>query len=92
MNSQQLGIFFISEELIRNNPEIVAEAFKDMQLVIVRAESKFINRELEYAGISPKFEETEKGMLIPNYLVHIFVNQAEEDGPKEYSHVEVTKI
>ena len=91
MNSQQLGKFFISEDLIRNNPEIVAEAFKDMQLVVVRAESQFIHRELEYAGISPKFEEIKKGMVVPTYFVNIIVNQAEGEDP-EYSHVEVTKI
>ncbi len=91
MNSQQLGKFFISEELIRNNPDIVAEAFKDMRLVVVRAESQFINRELQSAGISPHFKEIPRGMIIPSYLVHIFSNEAEGEGP-EYSHVEVTPL
>ena len=91
MNSQQLGKFFISEDLIRNNPEIVAEAFKDMQLVVVRAESQFTFRELEYAGISPMFEEISKGLLLPEYKIDISIKQPEGEKP-EYSHVEVTKL
>ena len=89
MNSQQLGKFFISEDLVRDNPEIVAEAFKDMQLVPVRTEMHFMHKELEYAGISPKFKEVKKGMLIPTYIISIIVNQAEDEEP-EYSHVEIT--
>ena len=92
MNSQQLGKFYISEELVRDNPEIVASAFKDLQLVPVRVEVLFAFKNIMYIGISPKFKEIEKGMIVPEYSVDIFVNQAEEDGPKEYSHVEVTKI
>lgn len=90
MNSQQLGKFFVPEDLIRNNPEIVAEAFKDMQFVPVRAEMHFIHNEIEYAGISPKFEETPKGMCVPNYCVDIFSTQDEGEELK-YSHVEVLK-
>lgn len=89
MNSQQLGEFFIPEDLIRNNPEIVAEAFKDMQFVAVRAEAIFIGKELEYAGISAKFEKIKKGTRIPRYRVDIFMNKAEGEEP-EYSHVEIT--
>ena len=89
MNSQQLGKFFISEELIRKNPEIVAGAFKDMQFVPVRAEMHFMHKELEYAGISPKFKEVKEGVLIPGYNVRIVIKQAEGQEP-EYSHVEIT--
>lgn len=89
MNSQQLGKFFVPEKLVRNNPEIVAEAFKEMRFVPVRAEIHFAHIELEYAGISPKFKEVKKGILIPNYHVNIVMNQAEGEEP-EYSHVEVT--
>ena len=91
MNSQQLGKFFLSEELVRNNPEIVAAAFHDMQFVAVRAESQFINRELKYHGISSKFKEIQKGMVVPSYMVHIFSAEAEGEKP-EYSHVEVTLL
>lgn len=91
MNSRQLGKFFVPEDLVRNNPEIVAKAFKDMQLVAVRAEVIFIAKEIEYAGISPKFEEIPKGMCVPNYCVDIFSTQDEGKEP-EYSHVEVTKL
>lgn len=91
MNSQQLGKFFISEELIRKNPELVAGAFKDMQLVPVRVEMHFMHKELEYAGISPKFKKVSKGEIVPSYLVHIFSTEAEGESP-EYSHVEVTPL
>ncbi len=91
MNSQQLGKFFIPEELVRNNPEIVAEAFRDMQFVPVRVEMHFMHKEIEYAGISPKFGTVAKGVLIPTYIISIIVNQAEGEEP-EYSHVEVDSI
>ena len=91
MNSQQLGKFFLSEDLIRKNPDIVAAAFKDMQFVAVRAESHFIHRELEYAGISPKFMAVGKGVIVPTYVVEINMNQAEGEEP-EYSHVEVSLL
>ena len=91
MNSQQLGKFFLNEELIRQNPEIVAAAFQEMQFVPVRVEMHFIHKELEYAGISPEFKEVSKGIPIPNYRVNIVMNQAEGE-EIEYSHVEVEKI
>ena len=91
MNSQQLGKFFLSEELVRNNPDLVDAAFRDMQFVPVRAEMHFMHEELEYAGISPKFAAVQKGVIIPTYLVHIFSNEAEGEDP-EYSHVKVNKI
>lgn len=91
MNSQQLGKFSLEEQLVKNNPDIATKVFRDMQFVPVRAESHFINREIEYAGISPMFEEVSKGTIVPRYLIHIFSNQAEGKEP-EYSHVEVTKL
>ena len=91
MNSQQLGKFSISEDLVRNNPEIVAEAFKAMRLVPVRVETHFYGKEIEYIGISEQFDKVEKGMKMPEYLVNIFSNQ-DEDGQEEYSHVEVTPL
>ena len=86
MNSQQLGKFSLEERLVRDNPDIAAKVFREMQFVPVRAESHFINREIEYAGISPMFEEVPTGSIVPRYLVHIFSTEA------EYSHVEVTKL
>ena len=91
MNSQQLGKFSISEDLVRNNPEIVAEAFKAMRLVPVRVETHFYGKEIEYIGISEQFDKVKKGMIVPPYLVHIFSNKS-KNGPEEYSHVEVTPL
>lgn len=91
MNSQQLGKFFINEELVRKNPEIVAAAFKEMDLVVIRAEVLFHCHQIEYDGISSKFGEHRRGFRIPGYRVDIVVNEAEGEN-SEYSHVEVTKL
>ena len=91
MNSQQLGKFTLCEEFVRSSPEIVAKALSDMQFVPVRGELFFCSMEIELQGISHEFDELSIGALIPEYLVHIFSNKT-EDGPEEYSHVEVTKL
>ena len=91
MNSQQQGKFYLEETFVRENPEIVAKAFSDMQFVAVKAESMFCSIQIEYYGISSKFKEIEKGMLIPEYRVDITMEGGSE-GDIEYSHVEVTKL
>ena len=97
MNSQQQGKFCLEDAFVRNNPEIVAKAFSDMQFVAVRAESMFCYEKIEYFGISSKFQEIEKGMMVPEYLVDIIMKQVKpvmEVNPfkEEYSHVEVIKL
>ena len=97
MNSQQLGKFFIPEELVRGNPEIVSKAFRDMNFVPVRTEMHFIHQQLEYAGISPMFEKVPMATIVPTYTVIIVMKKVEPviaDNPyrEEYSHVEVTKL
>ncbi len=93
MNSQQLGKFFVPEELVRNNPDIVAKAFSDMQFIAVRTELDFVSKKLEYRGISSSFEEIGIGRISPEYRVDIIVVVTEFEGEEpEYSRVEVTKL
>ena len=91
MNSQQKGKFYLDEFFVTENPEIVAKAFSDMQFVAVRSEMVYCSMQIEYYGISSKFKEIEKGMMVPEYSVDIFSNQEEGEEP-EYSHVEVNKL
>jgi len=91
MNSQQLGRFEIKEELVRENPEIVAQAFADMQFVPVKAELMFCSQRIEYTGISPRFEEIERGTIIPEYRVDIFMSYTEGCDPV-YTETEVKRI
>ena len=91
MNSQQLGRFTIAEEFVRGYPDIVAKALQDMNFVPVRAEMIFYSGDIELDGISNRFNHLPKGLMIPEYRVEIFSNQAEGE-EAEYSHVEVTKI
>ena len=63
---RRLGIFLISEALIRNDPEETIKIFKDM--IVVRAESHYAGREIEYTAMSKHFDISKEGSLIPTYI------------------------
>lgn len=91
MNSKQLGQFSIGRQFVRDQPEIVAKAFHDMKLVVVRAETSFMD-DIEYFGISEMFDEVPTGTMIPEYNVDIIMNQCDDDGPEEYHRVIVERM
>lgn len=63
---RRLGIFLVSEALIRNDPEETIKIFKDM--IVVRAESHYAGREIEYTAMSKHFDISKEGSLIPTYI------------------------
>ncbi len=71
MNNRQLGRFSISEELVRNNPDLVARAFALFGIVPVRAESMFWNRSIEYVALCESFHEVPDGVTVTEYTLCI---------------------
>ncbi len=76
MNDRNLGKFSVATDCIRRNPNEVAQIFKMLNLVVVRAECLFSDSTVEYTGISDQFVEIEMGECIPTYRLDI----SEEDG------------
>ncbi len=71
MNSRQMGKFKIQEDIIRENPELVARAFALIHLVPIRAEMLFAERAIEFVAISDRFREVEQGVMCPEYEIKI---------------------
>jgi hypothetical protein len=71
MNDRNLGKFTVTTDYIRRNPDEAAQIFKLLNLVVVRAECMFANREIEYTGLSDQFVEIEMGEKIPDYRLEI---------------------
>ena len=90
MNSYQLGLFSMCEDMVRDHPEIVAAAFKDMEFVAVRAELFYVDRKIKYQGISSKFDKINQGNLMPEYRVTI--STTDITGKVKYSGVEVERL
>jgi len=57
LNNKKIGKFRISAKLIRKDPNIIAEAFSIIKFVPLRIEMIFYSDEIEYIGLSNRFEE-----------------------------------
>lgn len=71
MNSRQIGRFRISAFIIQLDPQKVADLFRLMNAVPVRAEMHFDRQEIEYTAISKLFSEVEEGGETPEYVLNI---------------------
>jgi len=69
MNSQNIGKFSISIYMLRNELDNVAKMFKNMDLVVIRAECSFVRDTIDYVGLSPKFPEVPVGVEVPEYEI-----------------------
>lgn len=76
MNSRQLGRFKIKRCLIDEDPYQIANIFSLLQCVVVWANLSRDNDEIEYIGISPRFEEVLHGHVIPEYLLRVTTSKA----------------
>lgn len=76
MTNKNLGRFRIDSRFIHEQPERVAEVFKIMKCVPVRAEMIYYSNEIEYMAISELFPELEYGKMIPDYTLKIIQNES----------------
>lgn len=74
MNSNQIGRFAISEDLIRADPDMVRDVLVMLGVIVVRAEAKFETGEIECVGICNKFEELKPGEMAPYYIIGIITD------------------
>lgn len=75
MTNRNLGRFKIDARFINEQPEKVAEAFRIMKCVPVRAEMLFESNEIEYVAISELFSKTEYGEMVHEYTLKIMQNE-----------------
>ena len=71
MNKRNIGIFRIDIHDVENNPEMVAELFKIMKIVPVKAEYRMDWLAIEYMAICELFEETPRNCCAPTYDLKI---------------------
>ena len=77
MNDRKLGKFRVTNELIHNNPQKVAEVFHLLNLVPVQIQFLWDRNEFEYIALSSQFDEVKEGSIVPDYDVII---SEKEDG------------
>lgn len=80
----RLGVFSIPSSLIEETPHVIARAFAELGLVVVKCESLFHSRSLEYVAYSPYFEVLEEGSMPRGYEIIISL-----DEESNYKSVEV---
>ena len=72
-NENRIGKVSISHDLLTSMSKRRLNLFlKDF--VIIRAESLFYNKTIEYVGFSPYFESIKEGHLPPGYKLSIFTD------------------
>lgn len=71
LNDRKLGFFTIDINIVRHDPEEVAEVFAMLKIVPVKAEHRMDLHAIEYLAIGERFEEIPKGQLAPRYELKI---------------------
>ena len=69
MRARRIGKFAISIELVERDQETARKIMG--RCIVVRCEMMYHTNTLEYLAMSPDFDEIEKGMIAPEYEVHI---------------------
>lgn len=67
MNSQQLGKIGITGRSVHENPQEIADIFKKLEFLPVKAELNFVSNNIEYLGISSQFREIKPGEKVNYY-------------------------
>jgi hypothetical protein len=65
---RQGGTFAISEEVIKENPELVLKVMG--QVIVIKCEYDYLSGTFKYTAISPYFEEIAPGMEPPGYGIN----------------------
>lgn len=68
MKHRNLGKFFITPELIDEDPEMLARLLFS-QIVVVEAHFNYSMMAFEYTGVSKLFKEVPVGVVAPRYNI-----------------------
>lgn len=64
MNIKNMASFYITFDVVRNDPDFVAQVFQLLKAVVVRVEERFDKGAIKYTAMSDQFQET-----LPEYHV-----------------------
>lgn len=67
MQDRRIGTFRINMRFVEAHPEKVREFFNHYQIIVIRAEAKYVSNSIEYEGIADIFEELKEGYMPENY-------------------------
>lgn len=79
MNKRNLGIFYIQSKVIQDNPQLIADMFKALNMIIVRAEMLFQMDSIEYMAICDQFALVTPGCSPPRYEVQLRTRHVKKD-------------
>ena len=71
MNHNNIGRFMLDLKFVKEQPDAVANIFREMNFVPVRAEIIDWGHYVDYIGLSPKFREITQGEDVPLYDIEI---------------------
>lgn len=74
--SHKIGGFHLSGDLVRKNPDAVANCLSLLKFIPHKVEHLFYTDQLLMVGLSEKFEEKEEGQAFPFY--DVIVNKLED--------------
>lgn len=80
--SNRIGWFYLHFEPARTLPVFYASVFAAMQFFPLRCDMQAERMMFYYAGYSPRFDELEKGAVIPQYDLQISLKDSDDDAPQ----------
>lgn len=95
MNARQIGCFYVSEELIYSDPDLMRAAMAMLGVVVLWVERKAFSRDLKYTALCEKFAEVPAGNVIPEYRVVVHTSPGKlrkSGGGVDVTHVQVVRV
>ena len=95
MKRENLGIFYVDLGVIQDNPQLIADMFQTVSMIIVRAEMMFSSNAIEYMAMCDQFALVAPGCSPPRYEVQLSTRQIKKNillpGDKPDATIEVFK-
>jgi len=79
MKRENIGIFYIDFKIIQDNPQLIADMFQAVKMIVVRAEMMFVNNTIEYMAICDQFALVAPGCSPPKYEVQLSTRHVKKD-------------
>ena len=79
MKRENLGIFYVNLEVIQDNPQLIADMFQAVNMIIVRAEMMFSNNTIEYMAMCDQFALVGAGRSPIRYEVQLSTRHVKKD-------------
>lgn len=75
IDKSRVGTFYLSINLIEDNPKQITEMFHVLEIVVLRAEMLYHRDSIEYIAYSPFFEQKDQAATPTEYKIEINVNK-----------------